>query len=83
MTSWFDPSGDRAFGPQFKDKFDFTLQFEHTILTILPATIFVAAVPIFFFIFQSRPNIVLPGKLLQLKLVSAAMPGIVVSPFAC
>lgn len=67
---WFDPASDHAFGPQFKDKFDFTLQFEHTILAILPTTIFFAAVPIFFFFYQNAPNVVRPGQLLLVKLVS-------------
>lgn len=71
--SWFDPESDRAFGPQFKDKFDFTLQFEHTILAIFPATLFVAAVPIFFFFYHNAPNVVRPGQLLLVKLVSCAV----------
>lgn len=68
--TWLDLQGDRAFGPRFRDKFDFTLEFEHTILSILPASLFLAGVPIFFFLHNHSPNIVLSGKLLWTKLVS-------------
>lgn len=73
MSPWFEAASDHAFGPQFKDKFDFTLKFEHTILAIVPATIFVAAAPVFFFLYQNSPNVVRPGKLLLVKLVSCAI----------
>ena len=72
MSSWLDLASDKAFGPQFRDKFDFTLEFEHTILTVVPASFFIAAVPIFFFIFQRRPNIIMCGNLLWAKLVSSS-----------
>lgn len=60
---------DNDFGPQFKDKFDFTLDFEHTILTTVPATLLIAAAPIFFFVYRGKDAIILPGKLLWAKLV--------------
>lgn len=68
--TWLDLESDRAFGPQFRDKFDFTLEFEHTILSILPASLFLAGAPVFFLLYQHSPNIVLSGKLLWVKLVS-------------
>ena len=66
---WVEVDSDNDFGPQFKDKFDFTLGFEHSILTTLPATLLIAAAPIFFFVYRGKDAIVLPGKLLWAKLV--------------
>ena len=69
---WLDFTGDAAFGPQFKDKFDFTLEFEHSILTLAPAVLLIAATPIFFFLYCRRRSIILPGYLLWLKIVRIA-----------
>lgn len=70
---WMDFDSDNDFGPQFKDKFDFTLDFEHTILTTVPATLLIAAAPVFFFVYRGKDAIVLPGKLLWAKLVCFAL----------
>lgn len=64
-----DFAKDNDFGPQFNDKFDFTLDFEHTILTTVPATLLIAAAPIFFFVYRGQDAIILNGKLLWAKLV--------------
>ena len=68
--TWVDIESDNVFGPQFKDKFDFTITFEHTILTTAPASLFIAAVPIYFFLYRGTKDVVLSGKLLWLKIVS-------------
>lgn len=73
MASWSNIQSDQAFGPQFGEKFDFTLEFEHTVLSILPATLFLAGVPIFFLLYQRSPSIVLSGQLLWFKLVSSSV----------
>mgnify|MGYP005990322769 CR=1 FL=1 len=72
--SWVDAQSDNVFGPQFKDKFDFTLAFEHAILTTVPASLLIAAVPIYFFLYRGTQDVVLPGKSLWLKLVSTLSP---------
>lgn len=72
--SWVDTASDNVFGPQFKDKFDFTLTFEHTILATGPASLLIAAVPIYFFLYRGTQDVVLPGKLLWLKLVRTLLP---------
>lgn len=38
-------SGDRAFGPQYNSESDFTLTFEHLVLTIIPASLLVLVTP--------------------------------------
>lgn len=68
--SWVDAESDSIFGPQFKDKFDFTLAFEHTVLTAGPASLLIAVLPVYFFLYRGTKDVVLPGKLLWLKLVS-------------
>ena len=77
--SWVDAESDNAFGPQFKDKFDFTLAFEHTILTTAPASLLIAAAPIYALLYRGTKIIMLPGKLLWLKMVGAFVTLLVVS----
>lgn len=40
---------DAYFGPQFGQEFDFTMVFDNTILTIIPATIMIGAAPVYMF----------------------------------
>lgn len=68
--TWLDFVADAAFGPEFKHKFDFTLEFEHAILTIGPAAFLLLAVPILLLRFRRHPTVISPGWLLWLKLVS-------------
>lgn len=68
--TWLDAVADTAFGPEFKDKFDFTLEFEHAILSIGPAAFLLLGIPILVFRFRKHPAIISSGWLLWLKLVS-------------
>lgn len=73
----FDTSGlvnmssDQAFGPQLGSAFDFTLTFDHSILSILPNGLFILAAPFFIYYFKNQTEVILPGPLLWSKLVSA------------
>jgi hypothetical protein len=66
---------DDSFGPTVKvqscrDGFDFTLLFEESIFTILPAALLLCAVPLRFWSIYRRPDAV-KGSLLRIfKLVS-------------
>lgn len=62
-------TGDDTFGPQAGTYFDFTLYFEHSILTILPASIFLLVCPLYMFRFLRRPVSFKHGLLLWTKLV--------------
>ncbi|KAK2592795.1 hypothetical protein QQS21_009499 [Conoideocrella luteorostrata] len=73
----FGPVGDDAFGPQLWPQFDFTLLFEHAILTVLPAGLLIAASLFYLFYYFRSPVYVSGSILLWAKLaVSAALLGI-------
>jgi hypothetical protein len=62
---------DDSFGPQLEDHFDFTLRFEHIIMTILPSVLLILASPIFVFRHLKWPtytdwDVLLAGKLVCL-----------------
>lgn len=61
---------DNSFGPQLGSQFDFTLLFEDSILTILPAGLFIAVTPFFFLHYLKLPIYISSGLLLWTKLVS-------------
>lgn len=61
---------DQSFGPQYGDRFDFTLRFEHIIFTILPATVLIAAYPILLYQYTRKSIVVGRGWSLYAKLVS-------------
>lgn len=65
-TPW---TGDDTFGPQGGTLFDFTLFFEHTILTILPASLFLFVCPLYLARFLRKPVCFKHGLLLWTKLV--------------
>lgn len=58
---------DNSIGPQM---FDFTLLFEDTILTILPAGLLIAIFPFYFLHYLKLPVYISSGFLLWTKLVS-------------
>lgn len=61
---------DSSFGPVYVGKFDFTLRFEHIILTILPASILIAIYPILLYHYSHKPVVVGRSWSLHAKLVS-------------
>ncbi|TQW01447.1 ATP-binding cassette transporter [Cordyceps javanica] len=61
---------DTLFGPQLLDRFDFTLHFEHTILTILPNAIFLAGSLVCIYWLFHQPRQVRRGFLWWFKIVS-------------
>lgn len=69
---------DRAFGPRFPNEFDFTLYFEHTILTLAPSLIFLLIALCYIMRLYRRPSCARSGALSWVKLVRfnlASMPG--------
>lgn len=58
---------DASFGPHFKGRFDFTLRFEHLILTILPMIILILLTPIYLHRLSLR-TLTRSGYLLYVKL---------------
>ena len=65
--------GDGAFGPTLNGFFDFTLPFEHSILSILPTSIFIVLTPIHVNHLWRRQPCVKPGVLLWLKMLSTLL----------
>ncbi|KAJ6789938.1 hypothetical protein PWT90_07566 [Aphanocladium album] len=65
--------GDGAFGPTLKGFFDLTLSFEHSILSILPTSIFIVLTPIHVNHLWRRNPCVKPGVLLWLKMLSSLL----------
>lgn len=59
-----------TFGPQLGAQFDFTLLFEDTILTILPASLLIATCPLYILHYLKQPVYVSGGFVLWTKLVS-------------
>lgn len=64
-------AGDDSFGPQLNGQFDFTLTFEHVVMTIVPTVIFVCVTPLSVYRLFRKPARVRPGLLLWAKLVSS------------
>ncbi|KAJ6785359.1 hypothetical protein PWT90_03234 [Aphanocladium album] len=60
---------DRLFGPQVEGQFDFTLLFEHVMLTIVPGGVAVLAIPFYLNTALQQARNVRSGALLWLKLV--------------
>lgn len=59
-----------SFGPQFGDKFDFTIVFSNTILTALPAALMIAAGPIYMLSYRKATAVTSKRGLLWAKMVS-------------
>lgn len=60
---------DSAFGPRLANYFDFTIFFEHAILSILPAALFLPAFIVRLRALAGQPVRVKAGVLLPAKLV--------------
>ncbi|KAJ3494502.1 hypothetical protein NLG97_g4037 [Lecanicillium saksenae] len=69
-------AGDNDFGPQLPGYFDFTLVFEQSMFSLLPAGVFILAAPYRIFQLWNKRNCVGSRKLLFTKLATA---GILVS----
>lgn len=67
-------SSDQSFGPRLASAFDFTLTFDHSILSILPNGFFILVSPLFIYYFKKQTEVILPGPLLWSKLVRATQP---------
>ncbi len=65
--------GDDSIGPQFRDKNDLTLLFEHAILTIIPTILLIIAAPFHIHYYSRQPLLVRRGSLYWLKLVSCPL----------
>ena len=61
---------DSYFGPQFGQEFDFSMVFNNTILTIIPATIMIGAAPIYMLCYQKATAKTSKRGALWVKLVS-------------
>lgn len=61
---------DDSFGPQLGSHFDFTLLFEHAVLTILPTSLCIVASPFYIVRYAKSPVCVASSLLLWAKLVS-------------
>ncbi|KND87536.1 hypothetical protein TOPH_07819 [Tolypocladium ophioglossoides CBS 100239] len=66
-------ASDDSFSPQVQRQFDFTLLFEHTILTILPSCLLLVASPVYIFTFVRKPVFIRRGLLLWTKLATAGL----------
>lgn len=64
-------TADVGFGPRFKHEFDFTLEFEHWILTVLPAAFIIVSLPLLVRSWYNSTVHCRPGYLLPLKAVSS------------
>ena len=69
MAALTNVTEDNSFGPQLKGNFDFTLLFEQSILTILPASIFIGVSPFIVTRLFRKPARVRSGVILWAKLV--------------
>lgn len=66
------PSGrelDQAFGPRFPGLFDFTLRFEHLILTIVPIIVFLLMALWYIWLLYGQPVLTRAGGLSRVKSV--------------
>lgn len=64
-------AADKTFGPQFLNYFDFTLLFEHSILTILPSALLILGCAAYIYYHTQNPVVVDAGALLWAKLAIA------------
>lgn len=60
---------DQVFGPRFPDQFDFTLRFEHLILTIAPSLVFIFSSLAYLRFYYREPVYTRTGILKWAKLV--------------
>lgn len=67
---------DSAFGPRLADSFDFTIVFEHVVLSILPSALFISASVVRLYALAGQPVRVKSGMMLLAKLAT-------VSAFLC
>ncbi len=77
------PPGDNALGPQYNDQDDFTLTFEHLVLTIIPVSLFILCSPWVFFRYlrnHREPEDRDSGLLLVLRLVRTTPDDLPPSP---
>lgn len=63
-------AADQTFGPQLRDYFDFTLLFQHAILTLLPSALLIVSCPTYVY-YHTRTAVIDAGWLLWAKLVTA------------
>ncbi|KAK2593184.1 hypothetical protein QQS21_009113 [Conoideocrella luteorostrata] len=64
-------AGDDAFGPQLSPQFDFTLLFEFTILTIIPASLLIVISPFYLLYYLKSPAYVSGSALSWFKLIAS------------
>ena len=69
MPKFYMSTEDQSFGPQLPGHFDFTLYFEHAILTVLPAAAFLVGALVYVVQMQARPTLVGTGWLFWIKMV--------------
>lgn len=62
---------DQTFGPQLRGHFDFTLLFQHAILTLLPSALLIVSCPAYMYCHTQRTAVSDAGWLLWAKLVTA------------
>ncbi len=62
---------DDSFGPRLFGHFDFTLLFEHSMLQIVPASVFLFTLPFYVYKIATCQPVVRPGRLLWTKLALA------------
>ena len=60
---------DDSFGPQFGSAFDFTLLFDHSVLTIVPTVLLITACPLYLYVRHRNPIQVDRDNLFWAKLV--------------
>lgn len=63
-------AADNTFGPQWLDRFDFTLRFENILMTILPHAAFIVFALAYVSIVYRKPVLARPGALLPAKCAS-------------
>lgn len=68
-------AADELFGPQWLDRFDFTLKFENILMGILPHTLFTLFALVYVAAVYRKPVLARPGAVLWTKAVSpVALP---------
>lgn len=64
-------SDDSSFGPLFGSSLDFTLLFEHAILTLTTTFLFIGASSVYIYCERDHPTLVHRGSLFWLKQVTS------------
>lgn len=64
---------DGSFGPQYGSRFDLTLLFEHSILTVVPIGLLILACPLYIFVRRRRPIEVERDSLFWSKIGAASL----------